>query len=105
MQKGKCNEKSLPKTNDTTEAVHLRKKVNNLNYNSKNSEFKKNLNSKKFIIQKKYGRTFQKKISHLKNENGENFFPMFFFNLKIVANTSLNVICFYFETNAIEQIH
>lgn len=43
MQKGKCNEKSLPKTNDTTEAVHLRKKVNNLNYNSKNSKFKKNL--------------------------------------------------------------
>lgn len=41
MQKGKCNEKSLPKTNDTTEAVHLRKKVNNLNYNSKNSKFKK----------------------------------------------------------------
>lgn len=47
MQKGKCNEKSLPKTNDTTEAVHLRKKVNNLNYNSKNSKFKKIYNSKK----------------------------------------------------------
>ena len=50
MQKGKCNEKSLPKTNDTTEAVHLRKKVNNLNYNSKKMRknfLEKNISSKK----------------------------------------------------------